>query len=274
MHEYVRLAVGAVPAAYTGVIPEDVVDLHGVHTRFRSTHFDGFGRPDAAISFASAASGNFSTYMGSRVTERNLEWDIDILGDQARGMDLLNRAMPFGVLRRFYIVDAGGKEVYIDGVVEKLPDDVDTSKSRTTEISVLCPFPWFTSVQRHEKVILEGQPLDVDTDGDIDAGFSLHITNGAEVTGLRLEDNRGNSIGLAGTVQFGNLANDNNPAICTVDGSIGTYNSGGKLQFARVASDAEWFQIPRNGIRITLSAQDGAPSGVLRWHDYYSGVTM
>lgn len=102
-------------------------------------------------------------------------------GDDETLRQQLYRILPFDTMLRFYIKTAT-RQVFIDGYVEDLGGDADEPNGDefAVQVSIICPSPWFQSVEFHEETFLDQQMVAVNA-GDVSCGFTFYMdepTNG------------------------------------------------------------------------------------------------
>lgn len=167
-----HIYIGSVPDEEISYIPSDTVEITNPKKYF-VTQASGFYRPDADIAQSALAGANASRSSGARINNRNIVMDITIVsGDELDRVKLYD-IFPFDKKIRVY-VETETRAVFIDGKVEKVDGDEIARKLPSAQISILCDFPWFQSVQFYEKTFLDKQMVAVNH-GDIPCGFTFYI---------------------------------------------------------------------------------------------------
>lgn len=169
-----KIYVASVPDEELNVIPSDAIELtSGVDGYIVNDEIEGLSRPDADISISALAGANASRMSSGRITERNIVFDVIPLPNTDANRERLYKILPFDTMLRFFFVK-GDKQIFIDGKIEKLSGSFKPGKPFSFTVSILCPFPWFQSVQFHERTFLDCQMVAVN-DGDIPSGFTFYI---------------------------------------------------------------------------------------------------
>lgn len=276
--------VGKVPDAEITKIPSDAFDLYD-KTKYGIVNFTGLDRPDADISRSALAGANASRIGGSQISERNIVLTIrPWIAAEINRQDLYDN-LPFDTNLRFYIVTEN-RCVFIDGRVEKLGGGRFTQDATDIQLSIVCPFPWFQSVELHTQEILAQRTsaFTARNDGDIPAGFMLKNSNhfnDYSIIGLKVD---------VGGNAFQANANSEDPLenrmrspieLVTTRGSRKFTAQSDVPAFALIAKDSVWPQLPagNNDVTVTtsftweISEEDfDKPFFHFRWRDTYSGV--
>lgn len=276
--------VGKVPDAEITKIPSDAFDLYD-KTKCGIVNFAGLDRPDADISRSALAGANASRISGSQISERNIVLTIrPWIAAETNRLELYDN-LPFDTDLRFYIVTEN-RCVFIDGRVEKLGGGRFTQDVTDIQLSIVCPFPWFQSVELHTQEILAQRTstFTARNDGDIPAGFMLKNSNhfnDYSIIGLKVD---------VGGNAFQANANSEDPLenrmrspieLVTTRGSRKFTAQSDVPAFALIAKDSVWPQLPagNNDVTVTtlftweISEEDfDKPFFHFRWRDTYSGV--
>lgn len=276
--------VGKVPDAEITKIPSDAFDLYD-KTKCGIVNFTGLDRPDADISRSALAGANASRISGSQIPERNIVLTVrPWIAAEINRQELYDN-LPFDTDLRFYIVTEN-RCVFIDGRVEKLGGGRFTQDVTDIQLSIICPFPWFQSVELHTQEILAQRTsaFIARNDGDIPAGFMLKNSNhfnDYSIIGLKVD---------VGGNAFQANANSEDPLenrmrspieLVTTRGSRKFTAQSDVPAFALIAKDSVWPQLPagNNDVTVTtsftweISEEDfDKPFFHFRWRDTYSGV--
>lgn len=276
--------VGRVPDAETTKIPSDAFDLCD-KTKCGIVNFTGLDRPDADISRSALAGANASRIGGSQISERNIVLTVRPWISAEINRQELYDHLPYDTDLRFYIVTEN-RCVFIDGRVDKLGGGRFTQDVTDIQLSIVCPFPWFQSVELHTQEILAQRTsaFTARNDGDIPAGFVLKNSNhfnDYSIIGLKVD---------VGGNAFQANANSEDPLenrmrspieLVTTRGSRKFMAQSNVPAFALIAKDSVWPQLPagNNDVTVTtsftweISEEDfDKPFFHFRWRDTYSGV--
>lgn len=274
-----------VPDGETTKIPADVVNLTGLLDGFGTTQISGLTRPKAEINRSALAGANASRISGAQITERNIVMDIVPQGDGEEMRQALYDILPFDTMLRFY-VETKQRCVYIDGYAEELEGDEPNGDEFSVQVSIICPFPWFQSVELHTQEILAQRTsaFTARNDGDIPAGFMLKNSNhfnDYSIIGLKVD---------VGGNAFQANANSEDPLENRMRSPIELVTTRGRRKFlaqsdvpafALIAKDSVWPQLPagKSDVTVTtsftweISEEDfDKPFFYFRWRDTYSGV--
>lgn len=240
--------------------------------RYWSTYYEGFGRPKATLNLNESPTGNYSEFESASITDRTLEFDLYPQGDAARNIQLLNRNLPFGKLRRFYICTADHRACYIDGITESLPDDVKAGNLRNSDVVIRCPFPWFTGLRRYEKPVTS-ETIYINNNGDISAGFSLYVTEPITVNRFTLADENGSYFTLVNQVAFDGNANDDIPAYRSVDGKHDAFDGNGNSTIGAMLYGSTFWKL-QSGENVVHVSSELVGKCKIVWNEYYSYAVM
>ena len=273
--------VGKVPDAETTKLPSDVFDLYD-STKYGIVNFSGLDRPDADISRSALAGANASRIGGSQISERNIVLTVRPWISAEINRQELYDHLPYDTDLRFYIVTEN-RCVFIDGRVEKLGGGRFTQDVTDIQLSIVCPFPWFQSVELHTAQLKVGDNI-IRNDGDIPAGFRLEVEGHINMVGLI--DFKLN----VGGETFATKADTNVIApveLITIPGKRTFKCSNGghistsiwKPSFSYLAANTKWPKIPGGTQIINVSYTEGGVDpyifdnlNTLYWRDTYSGV--
>lgn len=281
-----KIYVSKVPDAETTSIPSDAVELtSGVDGYIVNSSIDGLARPDAEIARSVLAGADASRISGRQIPYRNIVLDVIPMPEINANRERLYNILPYGETLRFYF-DKRGKVVFIDGEIEKMDGTFAPGKPFSFGVSIICPFPWFQSVELHTQEILAQRTsaFTARNDGDIPAGFMLKNSNhfnDYSIIGLKVD---------VGGNAFQANANSENPLenrmrspieLVTTRGSRKFTAQSDVPAFALIAKDSVWPQLPagNNDVTVTtsftweISEEDfDKPFFHFRWRDTYSGV--
>lgn len=273
------------PTDETTRIPSNAVDLVGLMDGYGTTQISGLTRPKATINCSKLAGANASRISGAQISERNIVMTIVPQDDGEALRQELYNILPFDTMLRFYVATKQ-RCVYIDGYVEELEGDEPNGDEFSVQVSIICPFPWFQSVELHTQEILAQRTsaFTARNDGDIPAGFVLKNSdhfNNYSIIGLKVD---------VGGNAFQANANSEDPLenrmrspieLATTRGSRKFMAQSDVPAFALIAKDSVWPQLPagNNNVTVTtsftweISEEDfDKPFFHFRWRDTYSGV--
>ena len=274
-----KIYVSEIPDAEIDAIPANAVELtSGVDGYIVNDTIDGLSRPDADIPISRLAGANASRISDSNISERNIVFDIIPLPNTDEGREALYNILPYDTTLRFFF-EKGSKTVYIDGEVEKLSGKFKPGKPFAFQLSILCPFPWFQSVELHQPKLVVGENT-LPYDGDVPAGFTLSVPPQlspplqGSVEDLSLTIG-GKTFAYEGIVRT--------PYICTVPGRkkfLGTRSTAGNTMapaFSTLAASSEWVTISRGNTTLTVSCSENTTEwfnrqNIFTYRDTYSGV--
>lgn len=153
-------------------VPADAIDLIDT-SMFGTIKVIGLGRPDADLYSFAYAGIDASCVSGMSVSARTITLDVDTQNECQRMR--LYRALPYKKARRFWFANDTGI-YWIDGYVKELPYDEEGHEISSFEITVICPYPWFRSVELHEQEIIVGasELAHLKQSGDAPAGILVY----------------------------------------------------------------------------------------------------
>lgn len=281
--------VGKVPDAETTKIPSDAFDLYD-KTKYGIVNFAGLDRPDADISRSALAGANASRIGGSQISERNIVLTVRPWISAEINRQELYDNLPFDTDLRFYIVTEN-RCVFIDGRVEKLGGGRFTKDVTNIQISIICPFPWFQSVELHKTRLDRHSDNLIYNTGDIPAGFIFRMDEPTDGTVFRAFRNL--VIDVNGT-QFLTKKYDKYPTRGSFHPPVVLSTIPGKKSFGLKLEDTDFFKIAFSSIDtksqwpvlqsgkniVKVSCTQVKTSGEsnfedinwLVWRDTYSGV--
>lgn len=271
--------VGTIPDSETTQIPADVVNLTGLLDGFGTTQISGLTRPKAEINRSALAGTNASRISGAQITERNIVMDIVPQGDGEEMRQALYDILPFDTMLRFYVATKQ-RCVYIDGYAEELEGDEPNGDEFSAQVSIICPFPWFQSVELHTQSLVVGDNNPVLYDGDVAAGWTLTVPPQESPP---LVGSVGDlEITISGET-FAYSGNVSVPTICTIPGHksfTGIRSTAGDTRhpaFDAMVAGCQWPMIGRNSSNVSVSCSDATQEffekqNVFTYRDTYSGV--
>ena len=268
-----------VPDGETTKIPADVVNLTGLLDGFGTTQISGLTRPKAEINRSALAGANASRISGAQIAERNIVMDIVPQGDGEEMRQALYDILPFDTMLRFY-VETKQRCVYIDGYAEELEGDEPNGDEFSVQVSIICPFPWFQSVELHSRSLVVGNNNPILYDGDVPAGWTLNVPPQESPP---LVGSVGDlEITISGET-FAYSGNISVPTICAIPGRksfTGIRSATGDTRhpaFDAMIAGCQWPMIGRNGNNVSVSCSDATREffenqNVFTYRDTYSGV--
>ena len=271
--------VGMIPDSETTQIPADAVNLTGLLDGFGTTQISGLTRPKAEINRSALAGANASRISGAQITERNIVMDIVPQGDGEEMRQALYDILPFDTMLRFY-VETKQRCVYIDGYAEELEGDEPNGDEFSVQVSIICPFPWFQSVELHTQSLVVGNNNPILYDGDVPAGWTLTVPPQESPP---LVGSVGDlEITISGET-FAYSGNVSVPTICAIPGRksfTGIHSVTGDTRhpaFDAMIAGCQWPMISRNGNNVSVSCSDETrdffdKQNVFTYRDTYSGV--
>lgn len=135
----------------------------------------GLNPPVANLSITGLATDDGSYYNMGRVPQRNIVLTIQPLNDiEANRTALYTYFIPKDEIRLAF--KTGGREVYIDGIVEGVEIDFN-SKTQLVQVSVICPDPFFKNKTETTVEIAHTQAgTTISNAGDVEQGVEITIT--------------------------------------------------------------------------------------------------
>ena len=273
--------VGKKPTGDITQIPHDAVELLNLH-KYGLVGLSGLDRPDADVSRSALAGMNASRMYGSQVAERNIVMTLRPWINPDVFRQELYDILPFNTDLRFYIATEN-RYVFIDGRIEKLGGGDFSRKVSDIQISILCPFPWFQSVELHTMKLVVGENT-IRYSGDVPAGWELDVPAQASPPLIGAVGDLSVEIGRETFAYSGNVSI---PYICTIpskrafDGyrtaSSGPTASTRAPAFGSLVEGSEWPLITRDTTTVTVSCSDATQEffekqNVFTYRDTYSGV--
>lgn len=285
-----KIYVGDVPDEELNAIPTDVTCLTADYFNgyIVNDDIEGLARPNADIPISALAGTNASRIGDSRITERNIVFDIVCPPTDVDRQNLY-RILPFDTMRRFYFV-RGNKQVFIDGKVEKLSGNFKPGKPFTFTVSIICPFPWFQSVSLHDSTLGNGGTTSLVNMGDIPSGFTFYIDEPTDGTVINYMRNFSFTVGgstFKTKESTGKSHSFGVPMIfCTIPGQKmfyvqvnGIYTS---MAYSLIDPSSEWVMLPPgyHSVKVQCttflqqSTDDFNKWDLMHftWRDTYSGV--
>lgn len=174
-------------------VPAGAVDLLDTDT-FGTIKVLGLGRPEADLYSFAYAGIDASCVSGMSVPSRTIMLEVDTQNEYQRMR--LYRILPYKKARRFWLVNDTGI-YWIDGYVTEIPYDEEGHEISSFEITVICPYPWFRSVELHEQEIIAGDENSVSLaqTGDAPAGILVYeqgtLLEISKILSFRLETRGG-----------------------------------------------------------------------------------
>ncbi|MCD8357449.1 MAG: hypothetical protein LUE11_12920 [Clostridia bacterium] len=272
--------VGSIPDGDITNLPSGITDLMNFQ-QYGVSSISGLTRPKAEVNRSALAGANASRISGAQITERNIVLNVDPRAGEASRQALYD-VLPFDTMLRFYVITERRK-VFIDGYVETIEGDDIAGSIFGVQISILCPFPWFQSIQLRKAKLTVGDNI-ICYDGDVPAGFTLDVPYQiippliGSVSDLSVTVG-GKTFAYSGRVSV--------PHICTIPGKKQFYGmrstiSGGvgntvASAFGAIVSGCQWPMINRNNKIVTVSCLDTdvewfEQQNVFTYRDTYSGV--
>ena len=248
------------PETEINYIPADVIDLLDI-ANYGVTSISGLTRPKATINRSVMAGANTSRINSAQVAERNIVLDIEPQGGELARQTLYD-ILPFDAMLRFYI-ETEYRKVFVDGYIETIDGDDVAGKLFGEQVSIICPFPWFQSVQLHTAQLKTGDNI-VYNRGDIPAGFRWYVAPSANKV-------RAYEIKLtAGGETFATKPDKAIVAateLITVPGKkyfhcvTNSVSSQERPAFSLLTANSAWPQIPSGEQTVTLTYTNDSPAG-------------
>lgn len=276
------------------------------------THIDGLDAGKVDINVQEYGISDGGVYTSSRMGPRNIVMDITYIEtDKIHSIETLRHLSYkfFGVKKPVTLIIKTDERVCrIDGYVESNEPDIFSDRE-STQISIICPQPYFTSVDLvenkisgvipkfefpfsneslTEKLIEFGEINEmydqvVDYTGDYDTGVEIHvIAKGGNVKNFAIYNSNTKQVVEVNT---GNLGISNNTLLAKndeliIDTRIGhksctLMRTGKRFNAIRsIPVDVDWMVLKRGNNRITYSAEEGAEYMYvyLKYYVLYSGV--
>ena len=170
--------------------------------------------------------------------------------------------------------------MYIDGYAEELEGDEPNGDEFSVQVSIICPFPWFQSVELRSQSLVVGDNNQILYDGDVPAGWTLTVPPQKSPP---LVGSVGDlEIAISGET-FAYSGNVSVPTICTIPGHksfTGIRSATGDTRrpaFDAMVAGCQWPMISRNSNNVSVSCSDATQEffekqNVFTYRDTYSGV--
>lgn len=273
--------VGRKPTGAITQIPHDAVELLNIH-KYGLVSLSGLDRPDADVSRSALAGMDASRMYGSRVKERNIVMTLRPWINPDVFRQELYDILPFNTDLRFYIATEN-RHVFIDGRIEKLGGGDFSRKVSDIQISILCPFPWFQSVELHTMKLVVGENA-IRYNGDVSAGWELNVPAQANPPLIGAVGDLSVEIGGETFAYEGNVSI---PYICTIprkrafDGyrkaSSGSTPGTFAPAFGSLVKSNAWPLITRDAKAVTVSCSRSTQDfferqNIFTYRDTFSGV--
>lgn len=273
--------VGKKPHGEITQIPHDAVELLNLH-KYGLVDLSGLDRPDADVSRSALAGMDASRMYGSHVKERNIVMTLRPWINPDVFRQELYDILPFNTDLRFYIATEN-RHVFIDGRIEKLGGSDFSRKVSDIQISILCPFPWFQSIELHKTKLVVGENT-IRYNGDVSAGWELHVPAQANPPLIGSVGDLSVEIGGETFAYSGNVSI---PYICTIPRKRAFYGyraaSSGSTTgtfapaFGSMVKDSAWPLITRDAKAVTVSCSSSTQDfferqNIFAYRDTFSGV--
>lgn len=148
------------------------LELNGHEERYQVISITGLNPPQAQINTTDPAGIDGVLFNSSRLLMRNIVIMLRINGDvEANRLDLYRYFAPGDKVRFTY---ENNRSVYIDGYIDTVECEI-FSMSEVMQISIICPEPYFLSMEDTEAT-WAGNVFTCVNDSDIDTGFVLSFT--------------------------------------------------------------------------------------------------
>lgn len=273
--------VGKKPYGEITQIPHDVVELLNNH-KYGLASLSGLDRPDADVSRSALAGMDASRMYGSQVAERNIVMTLRPWINPDVFRQELYDILPFNTDLRFYIATET-RYVFIDGRIEKLGGGDFSRKASDIQISILCPFPWFQSIELHKTKLVVGENT-IRYNGDVSAGWELNVP--AQVSPPLIGAVGDLSVEIGGEM-FAYSGNVSIPYICNIPGkrafdgyrkaSSGPTTGTFAPAFGSLVKGSAWPMITRDTTAVTVSCSSSTQEffekqNIFSYRDTFSGV--
>lgn len=273
--------VGKKPHGEITQIPHDAVELLNLH-KYGLVDLSGLDRPDADVSRSALAGMDASRMNSSQVAERNIVMTLRPWINPDIFRQELYDLLPFNTDLRFYVATEN-RCVFIDGRVEKLGGSDFSRKVSDIQISILCPFPWFQSVELHTMKLVVGENA-IRYSGDVPAGWELDVPRQVSPPLIGAVGDLSVEIGGETFAYSGNVSI---PYICTIPGkrafdghrkaSSGSTTSTFAPAFGSLVKGSAWPLITRDTPTVTISCSSSTQEffeqqNIFSYRDTFSGV--
>lgn len=273
--------VGKKPHGEITQIPHDAVELLNLH-KYGLVDLSGLDRPDADVSRSALAGMDASRMYGSQVAERNIVMTLRPWINPDVFRQELYDILPFDTDLRFYVATEN-RCVFIDGRVEKLGGGDFSRKVSDIQISILCPFPWFQSIELHKTKLVVGENA-IRYSGDVPAGWELDVPRQVSPPLIGAVGDLSVEIGRETFAYEGNVSI---PYICTIPGkrafdgyrkaSSGSTTGTFAPAFGSLVEGCAWPLITRDATTVTVSCSSSTQDfferqNIFSYRDTFSGV--
>jgi hypothetical protein len=245
------------------------------------TNITGLGPVDASITTVPFGTLDGDSYSGSSVSRRNIvltvkpnpNW-VDWTYEKLRRL-LYTYFMPKALVKLVFETDEIDP-VEILGYVESIDPDI-FSKAGEIQISVICPYPHFTSVEQVTVIgSTDATEIELNYDGSIETGINLEVRYNSGVSNPTVT-----IYGLSSTpFQVGTTVSDNNYFVMnSVPGNkyarmIEDFEYGGVITniLSDVYPGSDWPMIEPGLNTFSIETVPGVQDFVLRYYKRYGGL--
>lgn len=237
-----------------------ILSLTGQESVYQVLKITGLNPAPAQVNTSTIVGLDGAVYNSSRVGMRNIVILLKINGDvEANRLALYQYVRPKEQCRVYF--KHGSRDVYIDGYVEGLECDWFSNATKA-QISVLCPYPYFSDVSETEEsvdaqagaVLLNGSETECGAEFEVE--FST--TGGAVVSSFTITNTTtGKHLELSNSDGY---ANGDVLKICTIDGrkAVSLVSGGEQTNaFGDVQEGSAFFKLASGNNALTYSAEVG-----------------
>lgn len=158
------------------------------------TKIEGLGPVTADIITNDSATIDGAVFNSSRLSTRNIVITMKLLGTETNNQSIEATRQEvykyFPVKKKVWLIfETDKRSAMIDGIVESDEPDI-FSDWETTQISVICPSPFFEALEQQETILPKNavDPTTINYEGEVETGINILIDLSGPVTQIVLED--------------------------------------------------------------------------------------
>ncbi len=146
--------------------------LTGNEEKYQIVNIEGLNPPNATINTSTIVGMDGSTFMSSKLENRNIVITIKITGDTESNRIQLYQFFRTKHWCKIYYNNSH-RDVYAEGYVESMENNL-FQQSQTIQISIVCPDPYLKAVQEIVNDI-SNRLVTIDNDGETDIGLEIRL---------------------------------------------------------------------------------------------------
>lgn len=260
---------------------------------FIVTNISGLGPGSANINMTEVSTNDGALYNSARASYRNITMNLQFFGNDTIE-DIRQLSYKYFPLKKkiTLLFETDNRSLEIDGYVES-NEPVIFSKEESTDISILCPYPFFHSAEGNQVTVFSGVEPEFEFpfsnesleenllimgsiqnktenvviyEGDVDAGMIITIHAIGEASNITIYNVTTRETMLIDTEKLKTLTGSeiiagDDIVICTVKGqkSVTLIREGRKTNILNcLGRNADWFQLAKGDNIMAFTADSGA----------------